>query len=68
VCGRTACTVRRAGSPAQPDFPTPIAREEEEVVVEPIHSVAIAIAATKKVAGLARLREAGMRPSLDLSI
>ncbi|HRX78977.1 MAG TPA: hypothetical protein P5307_07930 [Pirellulaceae bacterium] len=47
----------------------PYAREEEEeVVVEPIHSVAIAIAATKKVAGLARLREAGMRPSLDLSI
>ena len=23
VCGRTACTVRREGSPAQPDFPTP---------------------------------------------
>ena len=24
VCGRTARTVRREGSPAQPDFPTPI--------------------------------------------
>jgi len=24
VCGKTACTVRREGSPAQPDFPTPI--------------------------------------------
>ena len=24
VCGKTARTVRREGSPAQPDFPTPI--------------------------------------------
>jgi hypothetical protein len=26
VCGKTARTVRREGSPAQPDFPTPIVR------------------------------------------
>ncbi len=33
VCGRTARTVRREGSPAQPDFPTPIFAPVDETGV-----------------------------------
>ena len=35
VCGRTACTVRREGSPAQPDFPTPICGHNPENLMQP---------------------------------